>query len=127
MLFELQQLLAVALQHFADRDTRPFSYHLGNIFRRDLFLHQAFRIFGFLEFFQFGIYLRNASVADLGHFAEITRTFGLLGFEAAVNRDYPVMFGTLYLYTLLGLLLGIVTDLTYVAIDPRIDFERREP
>jgi microcin C transport system permease protein len=52
---------------------------------------------------------------------------GLLGFEAAVNRDYPVMFGTLYLYTLIGLLLGIVTDLTYVLIDPRIDFERREP
>jgi microcin C transport system permease protein len=52
---------------------------------------------------------------------------GLLGFEAAVNRDYPVMFGTLYIYTLIGLLLGIVTDLTYVLIDPRIDFERREP
>ena len=52
---------------------------------------------------------------------------GLLGFEAAVNRDYPVMFGTLYLYTLIGLLLSIVTDLTYVLIDPRIDFERREP
>jgi microcin C transport system permease protein len=52
---------------------------------------------------------------------------GLLGFEAAVNRDYPVMFGTLYVYTLIGLLLGIVTDLTYVLIDPRIDFERREP
>jgi len=52
---------------------------------------------------------------------------GLLGFEAAVNRDYPVMFGTLYLYTLVGLLLGIITDLTYVLIDPRIDFERREP
>jgi microcin C transport system permease protein len=51
---------------------------------------------------------------------------GLLGFEAAVNRDYPVMFGTLYVYTLLGLLLGIVTDLTYVAVDPRIDFERRQ-
>jgi len=51
---------------------------------------------------------------------------GLLGFEAAVNRDYPVMFGTLYIYTLVGLLLGIVTDLTYVAIDPRIDFERRD-
>jgi microcin C transport system permease protein len=50
---------------------------------------------------------------------------GLLGFEAAVNRDYPVMFGTLYVYTLVGLLLGIVTDLAYVAIDPRIDFERR--
>jgi len=51
---------------------------------------------------------------------------GLLGFEAAVNRDYPVMFGTLYVYTLVGLLMNIVTDLTYVAIDPRIDFERRE-
>ena len=51
---------------------------------------------------------------------------GLLGFEAAVNRDYPVMFGTLYIYTLIGLLLNIVTDLTYTFIDPRIDFERRE-
>jgi microcin C transport system permease protein len=51
---------------------------------------------------------------------------GLLGFEAAVNRDYPVMFGTLYLYTLIGLVLNIVTDLTYTVIDPRIDFERRE-
>jgi microcin C transport system permease protein len=51
---------------------------------------------------------------------------GLLGFEAAINRDYPVMFGTLYIYTVAGLLLNIVSDLTYVAIDPRIDFERRE-
>jgi microcin C transport system permease protein len=51
---------------------------------------------------------------------------GLLGFEAAVNRDYPVMFGTLYLYTLIGLLLNIVTDLSYTVVDPRIDFERRE-
>ncbi len=51
---------------------------------------------------------------------------GLLGFEAAINRDYPVMFGTLYFFTLLGLLLNLVGDLMYVAIDPRIDFERRE-
>jgi microcin C transport system permease protein len=51
---------------------------------------------------------------------------GLLGFEAAVNRDYPVMFGALYIYTLVGLGLGIITDLMYVAIDPRIDFERRD-
>ena len=51
---------------------------------------------------------------------------GLLGFEAAVNRDYPVMFGTLYVYTLVGLVLGIITDLTYVMIDPRIDFGRRD-
>ena len=50
---------------------------------------------------------------------------GLLGFEAAINRDYPIMFGTLYIYTLLGLLLGLISDLTYAAIDPRIDFARR--
>ncbi|HEY3068460.1 MAG TPA: microcin C ABC transporter permease YejB [Methylomirabilota bacterium] len=50
---------------------------------------------------------------------------GLLGFEAAVNRDYPVMFGTLYIYTLVGLLLNILTDFTYVLVDPRIDFEKR--
>ncbi len=50
---------------------------------------------------------------------------GLLGFEAALSRDYPVMFGTLYIYTLLGLLLKLIGDITYMLIDPRIDFERR--
>ena len=47
------------------------------------------------------------------------------GVEAAINRDYPVMFGTLYIYTLVGLVLNLVSDLTYVAIDPRIDFATR--
>jgi microcin C transport system permease protein len=51
---------------------------------------------------------------------------GLLGFEAAINRDYPIMFGTLYIYTLIGLVLNLITDLTYVLIDPRIDFATRE-
>src|SRR5262245_44865016 len=51
---------------------------------------------------------------------------GLLGFEAAINRDYPIMFGTLYIYTLVGLLLNLVSDLTSVAVDPRIDFARRD-
>jgi microcin C transport system permease protein len=51
---------------------------------------------------------------------------GLLGYEAALNRDYPVMFGTLFFFTLLGLLLNLIGDLMYVAIDPRIDFEARE-
>jgi microcin C transport system permease protein len=51
---------------------------------------------------------------------------GLLGFEAAINRDYPVMFATLYFFTLLGLILGLISDLMYVLIDPRIDFARRE-
>jgi microcin C transport system permease protein len=50
---------------------------------------------------------------------------GLLGFEAAINRDYPIMFGSLYVFTLIGLVLKLVSDLTYMLIDPRIDFERR--
>jgi microcin C transport system permease protein len=50
---------------------------------------------------------------------------GRLGFEAAVNRDYPVIFGTLYVFGLLGLLVGILSDLMYVWVDPRIDFGRR--
>ncbi|MFV2033671.1 MAG: microcin C ABC transporter permease YejB [Halocynthiibacter sp.] len=51
---------------------------------------------------------------------------GRLGFEAAVERDYPVMFGTLYAFGLLGLLVGILSDMMYVFIDPRIDFEARK-
>jgi len=50
---------------------------------------------------------------------------GLLGFEAALRRDYPVMFGTLYIFTLLGLIMQIVGDFTYTLVDPRIDFEAR--
>ena len=50
---------------------------------------------------------------------------GLLGFEAAVARDYPVVFGTLFAFSLIGLVVGIITDITYVFIDPRIDFEAR--
>ncbi|MDR1212440.1 MAG: ABC transporter permease subunit, partial [Spirochaetaceae bacterium] len=50
---------------------------------------------------------------------------GLLGFEATMQRDYPVIFATLYIFTLLGLLLSLVSDLMYTLIDPRIDFEAR--
>ena len=50
---------------------------------------------------------------------------GLLGFEAALGRDYPVVFGSLYIFTLIGLLLRLISDLTYVLIDPRIAFESR--
>jgi microcin C transport system permease protein len=50
---------------------------------------------------------------------------GLLGFESALNRDYPVVFGTLFIFTLLGLIMNLITDLVYVLVDPRIDFERR--
>lgn len=50
---------------------------------------------------------------------------GLLGFESVMNRDYPVIFGTLYMFALLGLVLNLISDLTYRLVDPRIDFERR--
>jgi microcin C transport system permease protein len=50
----------------------------------------------------------------------------LLGFESALNRDYPVVFGSLFIFTLLGLIIGIISDLMYVLVDPRIDFESRQ-
>jgi microcin C transport system permease protein len=51
---------------------------------------------------------------------------GLLSFESALNRDYPVVFGTLFIFTLIGLVLKLISDLTYVLVDPRIDFESKE-
>lgn len=51
---------------------------------------------------------------------------GLLGFEAAINRDYPVMFGTLYVFTLIGMVFTLIGDLAYVLVDPRIDFNARK-
>ena len=51
---------------------------------------------------------------------------GLLGYEAVITRDYPVIFSTLYFFSLLGLILGIISDVMYSIIDPRIDFETRD-
>ncbi|MBR0797776.1 microcin C ABC transporter permease YejB [Bradyrhizobium jicamae] len=51
---------------------------------------------------------------------------GLLGFESVLNRDYPVVFGTLFIFSLVGLVVNLISDLTYMWIDPRIDFEARE-
>ena len=51
---------------------------------------------------------------------------GRLGFEAVVNRDYPVVFATLYIFSLLGLVIGLISDLAYMWVDPRIDFESRQ-
>lgn len=50
---------------------------------------------------------------------------GLLGFEATISRDYPVMFGSLYIFTLIGLVTKLISDLTYMLVDPRIDFANR--
>ena len=51
---------------------------------------------------------------------------GLLGFEATLTRDYPIMFGTLFCFTFIGLVLTLIGDITYTFVDPRIDFETRE-
>ena len=51
---------------------------------------------------------------------------GLLGFESVLNRDYPVVFGTLFIFSLVGLVINLISDLAYMWIDPRIDFEARE-
>jgi microcin C transport system permease protein len=51
---------------------------------------------------------------------------GRLAFESAVKRDFPIVFGSLYIFGIIGLIVGILSDLMYVLVDPRIDFERRE-
>ena len=51
---------------------------------------------------------------------------GLLSYESLINRDYPVVLGTLYVFALVGLLVNLLSDITYTLIDPRIDFETRE-
>ena len=51
---------------------------------------------------------------------------GRMGYEAALQRDYPVVFGTLYTFGLMGLIVGILSDLTYMLVDPRIDFGTRD-
>ncbi|MGV8547040.1 ABC transporter permease subunit, partial [Pseudomonas aeruginosa] len=51
---------------------------------------------------------------------------GLLSFEAAMNRDYPVVFGTLFIFTLFGLVMKLISDIVYTLVDPRIDLEKRE-
>jgi microcin C transport system permease protein len=51
---------------------------------------------------------------------------GLLSYEAVIKRDYPILFGTLFTFTLISLVMHLVGDLVYVFVDPRIDFETRE-
>ncbi len=51
---------------------------------------------------------------------------GLLGFESVLHRDYPVVFATLYIFSLIGVVVNLISDLTYTWVDPRIDFETRE-
>lgn len=89
----------------------------GHVFRNAMLLIVA----GFPQAF-IGILFTSALLVEIVFSLD---GIGLLGFQSAIQRDYPVMFGTLYIFTLLGLLMQIVGDLLYTVVDPRIDFEAR--
>jgi microcin C transport system permease protein len=89
----------------------------GHIFRNAMLLIVA----GFPQAF-IGILFTSALLVEIVFSLD---GLGLLGFQAAIQRDYPVMFGTLYIFTLLGLIMQIVGDMMYTVVDPRIDFEVR--
>ncbi len=89
----------------------------GHVFRNAMLLIVA----GFPQAF-IGILFTSALLVEI---VFSLSGLGQLGFEAAIQRDYPVMFGTLYIFTLLGLLMQIVGDMLYTVVDPRIDFEAR--
>ena len=90
----------------------------GHVFRNAMLLVVAGFPGAFLSAF-FGSSLLIETIFSLDG-------LGLLSFESIVNRDYPVVFATLYIFSLIGLLVGLISDLTYTWIDPRIDFETRE-
>jgi microcin C transport system permease protein len=89
----------------------------GHIFRNAMLLIVA----GFPQAFV-GILFTSALLVEIVFSLD---GLGLLGFQSAIQRDYPVMFGTLYIFTLLGLVMQIVGDMMYTVVDPRIDFEAR--
>jgi len=89
----------------------------GHVFRNAMLLVVA----GFPQAF-IGILFTSALLVEIVFSLD---GLGLLGFQSAIQRDYPVMFGTLYIFTLLGLLMQIVGDMLYTIVDPRIDFEAR--
>jgi microcin C transport system permease protein len=89
----------------------------GHIFRNAMLLIVA----GFPQAFV-GILFTSALLVEIVFSLD---GMGLLGFQAAIQRDYPVMFGTLYIFTLLGLTMQIVGDMMYTVVDPRINFEVR--
>jgi len=90
----------------------------GHVFRNAMLIVIA----GFPAAF-FGIFFTGSMLTEIIFSLD---GLGLLGFEALINRDYPIVFGTLYVFSLLGLILGLISDLTYHVVDPRIDFDSRE-
>jgi microcin C transport system permease protein len=89
----------------------------GHVFRNAMLIVIA----GFPALF-LGIFFGSSLIIE---FIFSLDGLGQLGYRAAVERDYPVIFGTLFAFGLIGLIVGIISDLMYVLVDPRIDFERR--
>jgi len=89
----------------------------GHVFRNAMLIVIA----GFPALF-LGIFFGSSLIIE---FIFSLDGLGQLAFSAAVERDYPVIFGTLFAFGLIGLIVGIISDLMYVLVDPRIDFERR--
>ena len=90
----------------------------GHVFRNAMLIVIA----GFPSAF-IGMFFANSLIIEVIFSLD---GLGLLGYEAAISRDYPVMFASLYFFSLLGLAMNIVSDMTYALVDPRIDFETRE-
>ncbi len=90
----------------------------GHVFRNAMLIVIAGFPAAFLGIFFTGVLLIETIFSLDG--------LGLLGFESLVNRDYPVVFGTLYIFSLAGLIITLISDITYTLVDPRIDFERRD-
>ena len=95
-----------------------FNVFYGHIFRNAMLIV----ISGFPALFV-GIFFGGSLIIEVIFSLD---GLGLLGYEAAINRDYQVFFATLYIFALIGLLVKLLSDLTYIWIDPRIDFGSRE-
>jgi microcin C transport system permease protein len=111
---EIGKQYVVTARAKGNTDTRVL---YGHVFRNAMLLIIA----GFPAAF-IGILFTGALLVEIVFSLD---GLGLLGFEAAIRRDYPIMFATLYIFTLLGLVMQIVGDLMYTVVDPRIDFEAR--
>ena len=90
----------------------------GHVFRNAMLIVIAGFPAAFVGIFFTGAFLIEAVFSLDG--------LGLLGYESIISRDYPVVFGTLFIFSMIGLLMGLITDIVYTLIDPRIDFESRE-
>jgi microcin C transport system permease protein len=95
----------------------------NRILRRHVFRNAMLLVISGFPAALIGILFTNAALIEPIFSLE---GLGLLGLESTLQRDYPVMFGTLYMFTLLGLVLTLIGDLTYTVVDPRIDFETRQ-